>query len=143
MAEIADRPGVEATVRDAYGLYVERIGREPAPMAADYGRLIAEGLVYVLELDGDLAGLIVLVAGSDHLLVENVAVAPAYQGRGLGRRLMAFAEREAGAAGLPEVRLYTNVAMTENLRFYPALGYEETRRVVEGGFARVYFSKRL
>jgi ribosomal protein S18 acetylase RimI-like enzyme len=130
-------------VSDAYGLYVERIGRQPAPMTADYGELIAAERVHVLETDGEISGLVVLVAAADHLLVENVAVAPAFQGRGLGRQLMAFAEGQAAAAGLAEVRLYTNEAMAENLRFYPSLGYDEAERVVEDGFARVYFRKRV
>ena len=143
MAQITDRERVEEIVRAAYRGYIERIGREPAPMTADYGRLIADGLVQVLEADGRIAGLIVLIDGSGHLLVENVAVDPAFQGRGLGRRLMALAEAEASARGFSELRLYTNEAMTENLALYPALGYEETGRVVEDGFARVYFRKRL
>jgi hypothetical protein len=33
--------------------------------------------------------------------------------------------------------------MTENLAFYPRLGYREVGRVVEDGFRRVYFAKRL
>jgi len=86
---------------------------------------------------------IVLIPGDDHLLVENVAVDPAMQGRGLGRELMAFAERRAAELELPELRLYTNQLMTENLALYPALGYTETGRRVEDGFARVYFSKRI
>ena len=56
---------------------------------------------------------------------------------------MAFAEGQAAAAGFAEVRLYTNEAMTENLCFYPSLGYDEAERVVEDGFARVYFRKRV
>ena len=112
-------------------------------MTADYGELIAAGRVYVLEAGGRLAGLVVVVNEPGHLLLENVAVAPAFQGHGLGRQLMAFAEQEAAARRLPEVRLYTNEAMTENLRLYPALGYEEVGRAVEDGFARVYFRKLI
>jgi hypothetical protein len=33
--------------------------------------------------------------------------------------------------------------MTENLDFYPRLGYLETQRVHEDGFDRVYFEKVL
>jgi ribosomal protein S18 acetylase RimI-like enzyme len=140
-ARAADRHAVEGVVRDAYSLYVARIGGPPVPMTADYGELIAAGQVYVLEAGGRLAGLVVLVDEPGYLLLENVAVAPAFQGHGLGRQLVAFAEQEAAARGLPEVRLYTNEAMTENLRLYPALGYEEVGRAVEDGFARVYFRK--
>ena len=142
-AVAGDVPAIEALVRDAYAMYVPRIGREPAPVTADHARLVAAGRTSVIEADGEVAGVIVLIPGGDHLLVENVAVAPKAQGRGLGRELMAFAERRAAQLGMAELRLYTNQLMTENLALYPALGYTETGRRVEDGFARVYFSKRI
>ena len=138
-----DAEPVRRIVAEAYGLYVARIGRQPAPMTADYAALIAAGAVTVLEADGEPAGVLVLAPRDDHLLLENVAVAPARQGRGLGRRLVERAEARARELGLPEVRLYTNRAMTENLALYPALGYRETGRNEEDGFARVHFAKRL
>jgi len=90
---------------------------------------------------GNPVGLIVLVPQADHLLVENVAVDPAFQRGGVGRALLAHAEQRAAQRGLREIRLYTNAAMTENLSLYPRLGYRETGRDTEHGFQRVYFSK--
>jgi ribosomal protein S18 acetylase RimI-like enzyme len=142
-AVAGDVPAIEALVRDAYAMYVPRIGREPAPVTADHAGLVAAGRTSVIEADDEVAGVIVLIPGGAHLLVENVAVAPKAQGRGLGRELMAFAERRAAQLGMAELRLYTNQLMTENLALYPALGYTETGRRVEDGFARVYFSKRI
>src|SRR5260370_517580 len=57
--------------------------------------------------------------------------------------LLTFAEAVAQEAGLPTLRLYTNAAMTENLTFYPQLGYEEIDRRTNNGFERVFFSKHL
>jgi ribosomal protein S18 acetylase RimI-like enzyme len=138
-----DAPAVAACVRAAYAHYVERIGREPAPMTADYGRLIAAGEVWMIRAGEGIAGVLVLRPQPPALLIENVAVAPEHQGRGLGRALMAFAEEHARAAGLAEVVLYTNERMTENLRFYPALGFTETGRAMQDGFARVFYRKVL
>lgn len=45
--------------------------------------------------------------------------------------------------GLSEVRLYTNVKMTENLSYYPRRGYREVERRTENGFERVYYSRVL
>jgi hypothetical protein len=45
--------------------------------------------------------------------------------------------------GLPEIRLYTNEAMTENLGYYPRRGYRETHRATQNGYRRVFFSKVL
>ncbi len=56
---------------------------------------------------------------------------------------MAFAEEHARTEGLAEVVLYTNERMTENLRFYPALGFTETGRGVQDGFARVFYRKAV
>ena len=44
---------------------------------------------------------------------------------------------------LPEIRLYTNAAMTENLSHYPRRGYTETHQAHRDGFHRVFFRKRL
>jgi N-acetylglutamate synthase-like GNAT family acetyltransferase len=142
-AKAGDREAVERLVEAAYGMYVERIGRRPAPMDADYAALIDAGRVTVAERDGRITGILVLVPEEDHLLVENVAVDPAAQGSGLGRRLMAHAEEHAGILGLTELRLYTNEKMVENLAWYPRLGYTETERRVDSGFARVFFVKTL
>lgn len=112
-------------------------------METDYAEKIGQGLVSVAE-DGDaIVGLIVLVREPDHLLVENVAVVPERQSEGIGRALLTFAEGVAREAGTPTLRLYTHVKMTENLAFYPRLGYEETHRRTDDGFERVFFAKHL
>lgn len=141
-AGIDDRQAIEDIVQRAYSPYVERIGRRPAPMDDDYEGKLAQGGVFVIE-EESLAGLIVLILHQDHVLIENVAVDPPRQGRGLGRELLAFAEMTALAAGMRELRLYTNAAMHENLALYAGLGYREVDRRTDRGFERVFFSKRL
>lgn len=139
----ADVPVLERLATAAYEHYVPRIGRPPAPMTADYAAAVATGWTWVAEDDGTPVGLLVLVPARDHMLLENVAVDPTAQGRGVGGALLALAEEQSRAAGFTEVRLYTNEAMTENLTYYPRRGYVETARVEEAGFRRVYFTKLL
>jgi len=79
----------------------------------------------------------------DHLLLENVAVHPARQGRGIGRALLDHAETRARELGLSRVRLYTHETMTENLALYRARGYRETARAVEDVYRRVHLAKPL
>jgi len=124
--------------RAAYAKYVPRIGREPAPMIADFPAEIAAGRVVVIETAGAVAGYLVAWPEPDAYFVDNVAVDPARQGDGLGRRLMDHAAGEARRRSLPAVRLYTNVAMTENLSMYTHLGFVETHRATEHGFHRIY-----
>src|SRR5574340_977145 len=58
------------------------MGKEPAPMLADYGALIAEGQVHVLEEGGEAVALIVIYPKDDALFIENIAVDLAAQGNG-------------------------------------------------------------
>lgn len=127
----------------AYTHYTARIGRPAAPMVADYAGLIAAGDTWVVEGDGEILGFAVLVDRPDHLLLDNVAVSPDAQGRGIGAALLRLAEDEARRRGRAEVRLYTNEAMTENLAYYPRHGYVEAGRGEQDGYRRVHFTKRL
>jgi GNAT superfamily N-acetyltransferase len=138
-----DVPAIERIVRDAYARYIERIGKPPGPMLDDYPARVAKGAAWVLDEGGVIAGVIVLLPAPDHLLLDNVAVDPAHHGRGLGRRLMAFAEDEARRLGHAELRLYTHVMMHENLAMYPRLGYEEFARFEQAGYQRVFMRKQV
>lgn len=93
--------------------------------------------------DGALRGVLVLIPGTDHLLLDNVAVDPAAQGKGYGRLLMDFAESHARRAALPVMRLYTQEIMAENLAIYTARGYVETHRATELDLRRIYLEMRL
>jgi GNAT superfamily N-acetyltransferase len=142
-AEPTDVSVLRAVAAAAYQGYVARIGRAPAPMTADYAAAVRCGQAWVAVEHGQAIGLAILAPERDHLLLENIAVRPDAQGRGVGARLLAFADEEARRLGLPEIRLYTNEAMTENLAYYPRHGYTETRRAEQDGFRRVFFSKPL
>ena len=142
-ATTADLAAIQRLIDDAYEKYIERIGRPPAPMTADYGAALEHSGVWVLESGGIIVGALVTETRADHLLLETIAVAPSAQGSGYGRLLLERAERDAAESGLAEIRLYTNEAMTENLTFYPRHGYRETGRATEDGFRRVYFSKAM
>ena len=134
---------IERIVHAAFDLYVARIGRKPAPMVADYHAAVASSRVWVIEADGEVAGVVVNEVHDDHLLLDTVAVAPGAQGRGYGAVLLARAEDDARELGLSEVRLLTNQAMTENQTFYPRHGYVETARGRQDGYDRVFYAKKL
>jgi ribosomal protein S18 acetylase RimI-like enzyme len=140
----ADAAAVRELTRAAYAKWVPVIGREPRPMTADHDAAVRDHLVDLLDADGELVGLIEMVPAPDHLLIVNVAVAPAAQGRGHSRALMAHAEAVARSLGLDEVRLYTNGRFAENVRLYRRLGYRVDREEVHPQLGvAVYMSKRL
>ncbi|GAB2571312.1 acetyltransferase [Paractinoplanes abujensis] len=134
---------VRDLVDHAFTPYIARIGMKPRPMTADYDAIVAAGRCWVAVDADTIVGMIHLETQSDHLEVETIAVSPAAQGRGVGARLLAFADQRARELGLPEVRLCTNVAMVENIAYYPRRGYVETHRQREDGFSRVFFTKVL
>jgi ribosomal protein S18 acetylase RimI-like enzyme len=142
-AAAADAAAVRALTRAAYAKWVPLIGREPKPMQADYERAVREHRIDLALLGGALAGLIETIAEPDHLLIENVAVAPAFQGRGLGRRLMAHAEQLAAEQRHGEIRLYTNARFEANVALYRRLGYRIDREEESALGLTVYMSKRL
>ncbi|MBV8739877.1 MAG: GNAT family N-acetyltransferase [Alphaproteobacteria bacterium] len=142
-ATAADVDAISEIVDQAYRHYISRIGMLPGPMLDDYAARVAEGTVWVLEEAEVIAALIVLLPAPDYLLLDNIAVTPARQGLGFGRRLLAFAEAEALRRGYREIRLYTHQTMVENQRLYASIGYQETGRGIEDGYDRVFMRKRL
>lgn len=141
------RSGDVAVVRDvvqaAYNHYIARIGKPPGPMLDDYARRIADGQAWVLEEAGGIVGMLVLEETAAGFLLDNIAVLPAFQGKGYGRALIAFAEAEALQRGYEEVQLYTHALMHENVSLYQRVGFVEVRRVTEKGYDRIYMTKRL
>ncbi|MGH6892371.1 MAG: GNAT family N-acetyltransferase [Dongiaceae bacterium] len=127
----------------AYAKWVPVIGRPPKPMTADYDRAIREHVIELASVNQEVVGMIELIPAADHLLLENIAVASAYQGEGIGRKLMARVEEIAAAHGLPLVRLYTNKAFTANIDFYRSLGYTIEREEPFNDGHLVHFAKSV
>ena len=141
----ADAPRLREIVRDAYGIYVERIGREPRPMTEDYAEVVRASDVYAAESDGEIVGLVVLIPGDDEgFLLDNVAVDPSLQGHRRRQVLLEHAEAKAREAGFDSIYLFTHETMTENLALYERIGYVEyDRRRQDGGDHVVYLRKQL
>lgn len=142
-ATVADTDAVTALVERAYERYLTRMSIRPRPMEADYRQVLGEQECWAARIGSDLAGLLVLEPEERSLLLENIAVDPAWQGRGVGGRLLDLAERRARELGLPVVRLYTHVTMVENQQLYAARGYVETHRATEEGREAVFYELAL
>lgn len=136
-----DLPAIRAVIDAAYARYLTRMDKPPAPMLRDYGPSVEAGTTWVTG--SPITAVLTLYPRDDHLYVENVAVAPSAQGRGLGRALLEFAEQEAARRGLPRMALVTHETMTENQAIYARLGYVETGRRSEDGYRRVFMEKPL
>ncbi len=142
-ARAADADAVRTLTRTVYAKYVPLMGREPLTMSADEAAAIRDHQVWVLEVDGELVASLELIPEDGCLVVENVAVSEAFQGQGIGRWLMAFADSEARRQGFTRLRLYTNETMTENIAMYERFGYLITRREAHLGTDIVHMHKVL
>jgi GNAT superfamily N-acetyltransferase len=81
--------------------------------------------------DGEVAGTYALYIlgklgkrGAAAGVVEDVAVSPAHQGKGIGRAMMAHALEACRAAGCYKLALSSNTRRESAHRFYESLGFE-------------------
>lgn len=119
------------------------MGQKPAPMIANFAAEIADEAVIVAERQGLFCGFLIFKFAAEKAQIENVAVLPGQQGRGIGTAMIVHTEQAAQDGGFTTIELYTNAKMTENLSYYPRQGYQIVDRRTEDGFDRVYFSKLL
>ncbi|MEI2778437.1 MAG: GNAT family N-acetyltransferase [Tetrasphaera sp.] len=132
---------VESIIRAAFAPYLGVVSPPPAPLHQSYDGLLSASRSWVVERDSHIVGCVVCEVVADRLQIDTVAVHPDHHGHGVGRQLIARAEQEARELGLKTVTLYTNAAMSDNLEWYPQLGYLETGRRQDQGWHRVFFTK--
>jgi GNAT superfamily N-acetyltransferase len=112
-------------------------------MKQDYAGAIQASQVTIAEVEGELAGVLVLSETNEGFLVESVSVHPSHQGHGIGKQLLAQAEQAARTRNYATIYLYTNEKMVSNIALYQRAGYAEYERRTEGGFNRVFMRKVL
>ncbi len=106
--------------------YEAIIGEAPKPAWEDYSQPIADGRVWLAEIGGEIAGVLVVETDPNFLLIYSIAVDLDFQGQGLGLALLRHAEALAAEKRLNEVRLYTNSRMEANIRLYLKAGFRKT-----------------
>ncbi|MEC9184077.1 MAG: GNAT family N-acetyltransferase, partial [Pseudomonadota bacterium] len=72
----------------------------------------------------------------DALYLGKLAIRPARQGEGIGRRLFEASIEEARARNLPEIELQARVELTENHAAFAAMGFREVGRTAHDGYNR-------
>ena len=104
---------------------------------------IERGTLFTAVEDGQIAGIIVLdenqapeyesihwtLHTGPHLIMHRLAVHPEIQGKGIARKLIAFAENMADLKGYQSIRLDTYAKNTKALELYTRLGYERRGEV--------------
>src|SRR4051794_27472386 len=101
---------------------------------------IQHGSVHVISTSAGILGYISFSVNPDHLFVDAIGVLPELQGRGLGSRLLAYAEGATLRLRLRRLKLFTDGSIANN-QFYQCRGYRQTDRCDEGTFSRVFYIK--
>jgi ribosomal-protein-alanine N-acetyltransferase len=97
--------------------------------AQELAQLETSGVrIWVAMQNDELAGAVASREAVGEAEILNLAVAPAWRGRGMGRRLMETALEEAISAGVRRVFLEVRESNAGARRFYLRLGFAEAGR---------------
>ena len=122
------------------------------PLRSDAEEGLSNDTLYVAEIDGTIAGTVMYLRTQDPsyqtadwqipydspvLTLHILAVHPAYQGQGVGRALMDYAETLAKQRGVLAVRLDTHEGNAPACRLYESCGYS-MRGLVDLGLYEKY-----
>lgn len=140
MANPDDSEGLEICMHRAYSIYAERMGKQTLPpLETNYADEIDNYPTWVAESNEKIVGGLIMCFKDGLATLSNIAVDSDFQGHGLGRGLMTFAESEAERRGFIKLSLATHMLLTENLAVYKHLGWKETNRKN----MRIYFEKDI
>lgn len=140
-ARALDAVRIKFIAQAAYSKYRPRIGRNPAPMDANFLHHIENDTVFVLG-HNMVIGYAVVLMQDDGYWLDNIAIDPDESGKGWGTLLIEHVETYL-CRKTDYYQLYTNAIMVENQAWYTKLGFAETHRSSDSGFDRIYYKKFL
>ena len=139
-ATAEDAENLKKCMNSAYSIYEERMGGiQLPPMETDYLSEINTYPTWIVESEGKVLGGLIMMFETDQASIANVAVDPKYQGHGIGKELMRFAESMAKEKDYSELLLTTHILLDENIALYNHLGWRETGRTE----SKVYMAKEI
>ncbi len=121
-----DVPRLVALINAAFAMERAFMDRDRTSIGEITGYM-GTGAFFVVDGERDaLASCMYLEQRGDRLYLGMLAVSPAQQKRGLGRQMMAEAERQAAALGCHGIDIRIVNRRTELPPFYRALGFVDT-----------------
>lgn len=86
-----------------------------------------EGPIWAAFADGEMVGTVSVMPEPDWLYIRSMAVSPATQGLGIGRRMLAVVEDYAVEMGFSRLYLYTTYFLKGAIRLYESSGFAHDR----------------
>ncbi|HEX8130805.1 MAG TPA: GNAT family N-acetyltransferase [Pyrinomonadaceae bacterium] len=96
---------------------------EPSASALRWGLKNLSDTVYRMDADGELVGAATMRWRRDPCEMLELAILRERQGRGLGRRFVAWLVAEAQKRGKPEIIVGTSTTSAANIIFYQKCGF--------------------
>ncbi len=126
-ASLQDLPAVEALQKAAYAKNRPLLGVEPVPLLWDYAAVFRQREVWVVDAPYGLAGVLILEARGDDILIDSLAASPLAQGAGIGNLLLEAGQLRGRQLGRPLARLYTGEPLSANINWYRRKGFSIER----------------
>jgi GNAT superfamily N-acetyltransferase len=121
-----DVPRIVALLNAAFAMEWAFIARDRTS-ASEITHYLETGTFLVVDGDaGELAACMYLEQRGDRVYLGMLAVSPTQQGRGLGRRMMAAAERQTASLGCHAIDIRIIDRRTELPPFYRLLGFVDS-----------------
>jgi GNAT superfamily N-acetyltransferase len=113
----------------------------------DVRRAVEEGGAVLVLLDGEPVGCGRFELGPERAFIEvgRLSVLPAFRGRGIAARMLAWFEQRAASLAIPEVRLGVRLTLPRNIALYERAGYRVFDYEDRPGYGRIsaWMRKRI
>jgi len=142
-ANESDYDALLALQRAAYAENEQILGATPIPLQADYAQILRDMEVWLAGSRENPDGALILEFRPDDMLIWNVSTHPRARGTGVGRALLAIAEKRARDEKRDTIRLYTASVYLKNLGWYARHGFVEESRETRPDRVVVHMIKKL
>lgn len=89
------------------------------------------GYIWLAQVTGRIVGTLALIRGGDTFEMSKMAVDPAFQGRGIARKLIGEALSFVASTGVPSIYLLTSAKLESANALYERMGFMKVEPTAE------------